>query len=81
MTDRKFYRTVITTIVLSKQPFVWDDLIDVDVAIENGEVVKIELDSKEDIIEVGVVLNLVDSLDDLEYFGVDEDGNDIKEDI
>ena len=80
MSKRKFHRTVIEVVVLSEEPFGYDDLADVDEAITNGACVgsfdtksTTELTGK----EAADALTAVHS--EPGFFQLDDDGEDVED--
>jgi hypothetical protein len=76
--DRKFYRTVISVVVLSEGPFIYDDLDDVNSAITTGDHVGTVTETSVKTLTGKQAANaLLDAGSEPGFFELDDEGNDI----
>jgi len=74
---RKFYKTTITTVVLSEEPFQYEHLGDVQEQIYTGDCSGTFTDTSEVLSAKEIVKALKKQGSDPEFFQLDKDGNEL----
>lgn len=74
---RKFYKTTITTVVLSEEPFRYETLADMQEQIYAGDCSGTFTDKSEELSAKEIVNALKEQGSDPEFFQLDKDGNEL----
>lgn len=78
MTNRKFYKTVITVEVLSEDPYQFENLSELAYDVDEGDCSgKTTIEKTEEVDGATMALLLAAQGSDSEFFRIDDEGNDI----